>query len=634
MTTLQTPPQAVTELSISGMTCASCVAHVTRALNGVPGVHEAAVNLATEHATIAHDPSTETAALIEAIERSGYRAVQATDNDADAERTQREFIVRRRLLVLAIACFVPTLVLGMFVGSFPYKNEVLFALTLPVWAIVGWVFHRGALAALRSGTTTMDTLVSLGSTAAFALSIYEMIAGSATYFETASAIVTLVFAGKYLEAAARSRSNRALRGLLSLRPEIAHRRSAGGDIEAVAVDSVNVGDSLVVAPGERIPVDGVVESGQSSLDRALLTGEAMPVDIGPGDPVEQGTINGSGALVMRATAVGSGTTLARIVQTVRQAQGSTPPVQRLADRIASIFVPVILAFATMTYAGWILTHHGWTQALVSAIAVLVVACPCALGLATPTAIIAGVGAAARRGILFKDAAALERAAAIATMIFDKTGTLTQGSLRVLATHPNEGTDANQMLQLAAALEAMSTHPIAQAIVTSATGAGLARVTGTAIAVDAGRGISGTVDGDRVLAGNAAYMRANGIETNDPASRTTRIYVARGGAVMGNIELGDSIRPNARATVDALRALHVTSVLVSGDGEGPVQAVASSVGIERWHATVLPIEKADIVMALQSAGTPTGFIGDGINDAPALARADVGFAMGGGTAIAL
>ncbi len=630
----QTAEPAVTELSISGMTCASCVAHVTKALRKVPGVSDATVNLATEHATIAHDPATDTAALVAAVERSGYHAAQATDDDADAERTQREFVVRRRLLVLAIVCSVPTLILGMFVGDVPYKNELLLALTLPVWAIVGWTFHRGALTALRSGTATMDTLVSLGSTAALALSVYATIAGAMTYYESASAIVTLVFVGKYLEAAARSRSNKALRSLLNLRPEVAHRREADGRVEAVLVDSVRIGDTLVVAPGERIPVDGTIESGSSSLDRALLTGEAMPIEVGPGDTIEQGTVNGAGALVMRATVVGAGTTLARIVQAVRQAQGSTPPVQRLADRIASIFVPIILALAVLTFAGWMLTHHAWSTALVSAIAVLVVACPCALGLATPTAIIAGIGAAARRGILFKDAATLERASALATMVFDKTGTLTQGTLRVLTVQTHGEHDANAVLQLAAALESLSTHPIALAIVAEAGARTLPPSHAEDVRVESGRGITGAVDRARVLAGNAAFLSANGIDPPPTRSANTTIYVARDGTLFGSIELGDSIRPSSRATVAALSSLGIASVMVSGDTESVVASVAQSVGIERWYSGVLPVEKASIVRDIEEKSGAAGFVGDGMNDAPALARASVGFAMGAGTAIAL
>jgi len=630
----QTAEPAVTELSISGMTCASCVAHVTKALRKVPGVSDATVNLATEHATIAHDPTTDTAALVAAVERSGYHAAQATDDDTDAERTQREFVVRRRLLVLAIACSVPAMVLGMFVGDVPYKNEVLLALTLPVWGIVGWTFHRGALSALRSGTATMDTLVSLGSTAALALSVYATIAGAMTYYETASAIVTLVFVGKYLEAAARSRSNKALRSLLNLRPEVAHRREADGRVEAVLIDSVRIGDTLVVAPGERVPVDGTIESGSSSLDRALLTGEAMPIEVGPGDAVEQGTVNGAGALVMRATVVGAGTTLARIVQAVRQAQGSTPPVQRLADRIASIFVPIILALAVLTFAGWVLTHHTWSAALVSAIAVLVVACPCALGLATPTAIIAGIGAAARRGILFKDAATLERASALSTMVFDKTGTLTQGSLRVLAVRMHGERDANALLQLAAALESLSTHPIARAIVAEAGARTLPPLHAEDVRVESGRGIAGSVDGAHVIAGNAAFLSANGIDAPATGSANTSIYVARDGTLLGSIELGDSIRPSARATVAALSSLGIASLMVSGDTESVVADVARSVGIERWYSGVLPVEKASIVRDIEEKSGAAGFVGDGMNDAPALARASVGFAMGAGTAIAL
>lgn len=622
------------ELSVSGMTCASCVAHVTRALRKVPGVSDASVNLATERATVVHESPVPTQMLVDAIEGAGYRASALLDDRADDARRSNELIVRRRLLILAIACTVPTVVLAMLVGNFPGKAWLLGGLTLPVWLVVGWTFHRGAILALRSRTSTMDTLVSLGSTAAFALSIYEAFAGAATYFETASAIITLVFIGKYLESATRARSNDALRSLLELRPSLAQRRRADGSVESVAIDLIGIGDLLVVAPGERVPVDGVVESGESNIDRSMLTGEAMPLSVGSGSDVEQGTINADGALIVRATAVGAGTALAQIVETVRRAQGSTPPIQRLADRIAGVFVPVILAIASLTFVMWLIAHHPWNAAVIAAVAVLVVACPCALGLATPTAIIAGVGVAARRGILFKDADALEHAATIDTMIFDKTGTLTRGTPRVSAIHPEPGTDEATLLRLAASLESQSSHPLARAIVSSASDRALSLLATQNVVAQRGLGITGTIDGDAVSVGNAAFLRAQGIVVAEPARSTTRVFVARNGALVGALDLGDELRAETKPTVDELRRMNINTLVVSGDAAGAVRSAAEAIGITEWHASMLPNDKAEIIARLHAQGHRVAFVGDGINDAPALAVADVGFAMGAGSAVAL
>ncbi|HEY5340036.1 MAG TPA: HAD-IC family P-type ATPase, partial [Candidatus Aquilonibacter sp.] len=364
---------SVTELGIRGMTCASCATHVTRALRRVPGVEDAAVNLATERATILLDQPVATQTLIDAVEDAGYGAT--ADLDADREALERAEDLRRQrtLLTLASVLFIPTLLLALFAPASPWKPWVLGALALPVWAVAGWPFHRAALAALRNGTATMDTLVSLGSTAAFALGVFEAFRGGATTFDTASAIITLISIGKYIEARARAGSSDAMRSLLALRPAAAKRLSSDGTTTDIPVELVHVDDRLAIAPGERVPVDGIVTEGSSSIDRSVLTGESIPLDVERGSAIEQGTLNIDGALVMRATAVGAGTELARIVDIVRRAQGSTPPVQRLADRVAGIFVPAILIVALVTFAGWLATHHAWSVALVAAVAVLVVA---------------------------------------------------------------------------------------------------------------------------------------------------------------------------------------------------------------------------------------------------------------------
>ncbi|MGB6987199.1 MAG: cation-translocating P-type ATPase [Candidatus Aquilonibacter sp.] len=608
---------STTELEIRGMTCASCAAHVAHALRGVPGVDDAAVNLATERATVLHGGALDPRALIDAVEAAGYEASTELDEDRLAAERRAGVERRGRLLVLAVVLTLPALAIAMFAPDFPAKPWILAALATPVWLIVGWEFHAAALTALRSGTVTMDTLISLGSTAAIALSFYDAVRGQETYFDTAAAIVTLIYAGKYLEARARAKSSAAMRALLELRPAIAHRRRANGSVEEIPAELVRVDDVLTVAPGERVPVDGVVLEGRSAIDRSMLTGEAMPLDVAAGSAVEQGTVNGDGALVMRASAVGAGTQLAHIIEIVRRAAGSTPPVQRLADRVAAVFVPAIIAIALVTFAAWIfIVHRSISDALVVAVAVLVVACPCALGLATPTAIIAGIGTAARRGILFKDSDALERTASVTTVLFDKTGTLTRGTPAVV------GSSSDATLALAAALESASTHPLARAIVAAARERGLPAESAMDVTVERGIGIRGLVGGRPIT--------IRGAEGGD----ATRVDVCENGTTLGFIDMQDTVRPESVQAVRRLQALNVGIALVSGDAQGPVRMAAAAAGIDRFYARSSPQAKAEIVRELQARGERVAFAGDGINDAPALAQADVGLAMGAGTAVAL
>jgi len=628
---------ASTELAISGMTCASCAAHVGGALRKVPGVSDAAVNLASERATVTHDPGIDPKALIAAVESAGYGALPVRDASGDEDARQREAEIRRkrRLLVLSIVLFVPTLVLGMGPIDFAGKDWVMFALTLPVWLVVGAEFHRGALSALRHGTSNMDTLVSLGSTAAFGYSIYATLAMKPSYYETASAIVTLIFLGKYLETAARGRSNRAIRALLDLRPAIARVRETDGSVREVSVEEVRVGSQIVIAAGERIPVDAIVEEGESAIDASMLTGEPIPVAVAPGSAVKQGTLNGDGTLLVRAQAVGAGTTLAKIVEMVRRAQGSMPDVQRLADRAAGIFVPTILAIAAVTFLAWVFTHHAWPVALSVAIAVLVIACPCALGLATPTAIMVGVGTGAKRGLLFRDAQAIERLGTVTTVLFDKTGTLTLGKPEVLAIYPAAGAQEVSILGAAAALEQASTHPLAAAIVRAARDRGIAVPQASNVVAQRGGGLSGSIDGQTYRAGNAEYLAANGIATYELApSDATRVYLAHEKELLGAIDLGDAPRPEAAEAIARLERVGIAVQLVSGDASAPTRSLAERLHIETWHSQVTPEEKADIVTRERERGEQVAFVGDGINDAPALASADVGIAMGGGTEIAL
>lgn len=638
MTTLDGHPATeTTELSVSGMTCAGCVAHVGKALRKVPGVIDATVNLAAERASVEHAPGVDVRALVAAVEGAGYGAgpARSESTDEDARRRDAEIRRKRGLLILGVALFIPTLVLGMTPISFAGKDWLMFALTLPVWGIVGWEFHRGAIAALRHGTTNMDTLVSLGSSAAFGYSIYATVAMQPSYYETASAIVTLVFIGKYLEAAARGKSNRAIRALMNLRPPVARVRESDGSVRDVPVEDVRAGETLIVAAGERIPVDGVVVEGAGAIDASMLTGEPLPVSVTIGDEVKQGTLNGDAALVMRAQVVGAGTTLAKIVEVVRRAQGTAPPVQRLADTVAGVFVPVILGVAILTFAGWLLAHHPWPAALSAAVAVLVVACPCALGLATPTAIMVGVGAGARRGLLFRGAETIERLGRIGDAVFDKTGTLTLGKPEIREIVPSGGTPDAEVLAIAAALERSSTHPLAASIVRAARDRGVAVPAATNVVTQRGGGVRGTIEGATVFAGSASFLIANGVALPDgDGSERTRVYVANATGLLGAIDLGDAIRPEALEAVDRLRSDGIRVHIVSGDAREPTAAVAAELGVESWHAQETPEGKARIVRQLRDAGASVAFVGDGINDAPALASADVGLAMGAGTEVAL
>jgi len=642
-----TPRAGRTELVVTGMTCASCVAHVTKALRKVPGVTEASVNLATERASVAHGPTVDGRALIAAVEAAGYGAAVAESAgpegaDQDAQRREAEIARRRRLLVVGIALSAPTVILGMFAPAFPYKDWLMLALTLPVWAIVGSDFHRGAISQARHGSANMDTLVSLGSTAALFYSFYATVVGRPTYYETAAAIVTLIFVGKYLEVVARGKSNRAIRALLSLRPMIARVREADGATREIPVERIGIGDVVIVPAGERIPVDGIVVEGRSAVDASMLTGEPIPVEVEPGHAVQTGTLNGDGTLVVRATAVGAGTVLAKIVEIVRQAQGSTPPVQRLADRVAAVFVPIVLALATLTWLAWIATGHPWVAALIAAVAVVVVACPCAMGLATPMAIMVGVGIGAKRGVLFKDADALERLAHVDTVVFDKTGTLTLGRPELLAIYPAPGAREEDVLAVAAAVERGSSHPLAKAIVGAAEArASVPRLRASESIAMRGRGLRAVVEGEEAFVGTAAFLEEAGIDRRELAplagrldARATRVFVAYRGKVIGALEMGDRIRDEAREAVDALRSLRVEAHLVSGDAPGAVAAVAKALKIAHWNAQVSPERKGEIVLAFRKNGRTVAFVGDGINDAPALADADVGFAMGSGTEIAM
>ncbi len=624
------------ELSIGGMTCASCVSHVTRALRRVEGVDEVSVNLATERATVAFEPNTEVASLIAAVERAGYRAQIAPDEETATRERVAELQAQARALVVWSALAAVVVTLAMLPLRFPGDEALQAGIATAIWLFFGARFHRGAWLALRERSATMDTLISLGSTAALALSYVNLARGVPTFFDSAAAIIALISIGKYIEARAKVGSSQALRALLALRPPTALRVRADGTRERIAADLLRVGDVVAVAAGERIPIDGEVVEGASAIDRSMLTGESIPVEAGPGDRVEQGTLNGDGALLVRATAVGAGTSLAHITAVVARAQGSLPPVQRTADRIAAVFVPAILAIAAVTLLGWLFTHHTPAEALIAAVAVLVVACPCALGLATPTAIVAGVGVAARHGILVKDADALERLASVDTVVFDKTGTLTRGHPEVVGIDTFAG-EERHLLALAAALEIASSHPLAGAIVRAARARALEIPSSRDVTAVRGRGLVATVGDAAVLVGSATFFGERGIALptiTEANAAESALYVAENGTALGRIRIADPLRDDARSTVARLKARGIVVVLASGDALGVSTRIAAACGIDRVYAELLPEAKGELVRTLREGGARVAFLGDGINDAPALALANVGMAMGAGAAVAL
>lgn len=646
------PGPAQQELSITGMTCASCVARIERKLGRVPGVDEATVNLATARASVAYDRTVTTpAALIAAVEAAGYGAapvVGASVAEAADDATARRAALRRRRLTLATGAVLSALVLALAMvpglmdwPTMQSHNYVLAALTLPVWLGVGWTFHRGALRNARHLSANMDTLVSLGSSVAYLYSLVATVAlpGQATYFDTAALIVTLIYVGKYLEAAAKGRATEAITALAGLQPRTAHvvRNEAERDLP---VEAVVGGDILVVRPGETIPVDGMVLDGGSTVDEAMLTGESLPVEKGPGDPVTGGTLNGAGLLRLRVTRVGRDTALAGIIRLVEQAQGSKAPVQRLVDSISAVFVPVVLGLAVLTFAGWLLTGHAATAAMVAAVAVLVIACPCALGLATPTAIMVGSGRGARLGILIKGGESLERIGRLTDVVLDKTGTVTTGKPTVTDVVPLGLWSADELLRLAAGVEQASEHPLGQAVARAAVARVLAPgALPSGFHATAGGGVEGTVEGRAVLVGSRRLLTERGVPVGAIEATLTRLEgegktalpVVVDGEIAGVVAVADGVKDGAAAAVHALRTLHLEPTLLTGDNRRTAEAVARQVGIapERVLAEVRPAEKDAEVARLQGAGRRVAMVGDGVNDATALAAADVGIAMGGG-----
>jgi len=642
------------ELAIEGMTCASCVRRVERSLAKVDAVAEVSVNLATERALI--HGSAPAPALLAAVERAGYHArliePEQTDSEADEVLARQAQIARRRQIdiVVGASLTAPLLILSMlFMNRFSGENVLLLALALPVWAYVGRNFHLGAIRAIRHGTANMDTLVSLGSSAAFLYSVWSTFfqANAETYFDTAAAIVTLISVGKYLEAVARNRAGEAIKRLASLGARSARLLHDGVEVE-VPLSRVQVGDLLLVRPGEKIPLDGRVVEGRASVDESMISGESLPVERGTGDEVVGASINVDGFLTVRVTRVGQDTALARIIHLVEQAQTSKAPAQRLADQISQYFVPAVLLVAAATYLGWVFSGHSAVQAMIAAVAVLVIACPCALGLATPTAIMVGSGRGAENGILIRGGESLERLRLIDEVVLDKTGTITLGrpvvtQILSFGSGGAEGRSEAALLQLVASVERGSEHPLARAVVERARADGLeAQLAVSHFASIAGGGVQAMLGDQPVLIGNRRLLVEHGIDLDGhrqaieglEAGGQTVMVVAVNDQVAGAIALADAVKDGSAAAVQELHAMGIEVTMLTGDNARTAAAIARQVGIDRVQADVRPEDKAAEVVRLQRAGKIVAMAGDGINDAPALAQADAGIAMGTGTDVAM
>jgi len=654
-----------TELGIEGMTCASCVGRVEKALKRLPSVLDASINLATERAQVRHlAGAVSSADLVQAVESAGYSAAPITGSAGVAEapdEAAKEKAARRDLTHVIIAALLslplvaPMLLMPFGVEWMPAGSlQLLLATPIQFW--LGARFYRNGWKAVKAGTGNMDLLVAIGTSAAYGLSVYQLwqmqsahaghgAAMPHLYFEASAVVITLVLLGKYFEAKAKRQTASAIRALMKLRPERARVRRDGREVE-VGVEAVAVGDLVVVRPGERLPVDGVVREGASQVDESLITGESLPVAKQAGDKVTGGAINGDGLLVVETTAVGAESTLARIIRLVESAQAAKAPIQHLVDRVSAVFVPAVLVVALLTFLGWWLFGAAPLEtAIINAVAVLVIACPCALGLATPTAIMAGTGVAARHGILIKDAEALEVAHSVNTVAFDKTGTLTEGKPSVVALEPAPGLARPELLRLAASVQAGSEHPLARAVMDLAETEGAEPLPATEVNALPGRGVAAAVEGRALRLGSRRLMEELGIDLGPLAGRARALEtegrtvswlaeIESAKRLLGLIAFGDAVKPSAAQAVEALHRQGVKTVMLTGDNAGSAAVAAKRLGIDEVVAEILPQDKAEAVARLKAGGGVVAMVGDGVNDAPALAAADVGIAMSTGTDVAM
>ena len=647
-------------LPITGMTCVNCAATVERALCRTEGVAGASVNYATERAIV--ELSEEGATfedLSVAVERVGYGVLQADPDeldDVEAAARRRELEDQTRKFWIGVGFAGPLFILSMardfgFLGSWAYAhwvNWLMFVLASPVQVYVGWDYYVGGWKALRSGSANMDVLVALGSTVAFVysvvvvvmLSVGSTLAGEHVYFETAALIITLIKLGKLLEVRAKGDTSEAIRELIGLQPDTARVVRQGVDYD-IPISDVVVGDLLLVRPGERIPVDGEVVDGLSSIDESMLTGESMPVEKAPGDVVVGATMNKSGAFHFRATRVGADTALAQVIRLVQEVQGSKAPIQRLADQVAGIFVPIVIIVAVLTFfVWWVVVGADFSVALVRLVAVLVIACPCALGLATPTAVMGGTGRGARQGILFRSSEALQRVRRLGTVVFDKTGTLTRGEPEIRTVITLDSDEA-ELLRLAGSAELMSEHPLGEAVLREAQSRSLNLTKPSSFRAIPGRGVEAIIGGAEVLVGNQVLMSERDIDLTEfelakesiVAGGATPLWVAIDGKADGVLGAADTLKEGSADAVQELKLEGLAVIMLTGDQNATAEAIASSIGIHEVRAEVLPHQKCDVIRELQ-ADHVVAMVGDGINDAPALAQADVGIAIGTGTDVAI
>ncbi len=631
---------------IEGMHCASCAVRIEEALKELPSVKDASVNYALEEAFVESDGTPDE--LYNIVKKEGYR-VQTEDADHKKSTAHEHGNTdsAKKKAIIAAALALPVFLIAMLripipgmIGPLTLKGVIEGVLTTIVVFGPGIGFHVMALRQLKKGSTNMDSLISMGTLAALLFSWWSLWKGGHVYFETAAIITALILVGRYFEALSKGRAGEAIQKLLELGAKQAHLILPDGSTRDVDVDELKLNDTVLVKPGEKIPLDGIILEGTSSVNESMLTGESIPVQKTKEDAVYGATVNQTGALTIKITTSAGDSVLAKIVELVRNAQAEKAPIQKLADKISSVFVPIVIGTAVVTFAAWMLTGHSAETALITAVAVLVIACPCALGLATPTAILVGTGRAAKKGVFIKTGEALERVKKLDIVMLDKTGTITKGEPEVTDVYPSQG-GKKELLRLAAAVEMSSEHPLASAIVRAAKKAGVQIDSARSVKSKTGYGISGSLDGTEVRVGRAAYVSESRLDEKAEkeikqleGQRKTVIHVSKNGEYMGMIAIEDPIKEKAQDAISQIHDLGIHTVMITGDNEATAKSIAKRVGIPDVHANVLPKDKLDLVKAAQEQGKRVAFVGDGINDAPALTQADLGIAMGTGTDIAI